>query len=85
METILTTILSFFFEFAKNWPWVASLIVVMGTLRMFLKPIMTAIQAIVKATPSTKDDETLDKVEKSMPYKAIMFIIDYIASLKPLK
>lgn len=82
MDAILTTILSFFVQFAKDWPFLATLVVVMGTFRMFFKPLMTMLRAWAQVTKSPKDDELLDKVEASQIYKAIMFIIDYIASVK---
>ncbi len=82
METILQTILGFFVQFAQNWPFLATLIAVMGTFRLFFKPLVTLIHAWVAASPSKKDDEILVKVESSGWYKAIMFIVDYIASVK---
>lgn len=82
MEAILTTLLGIFVQFAQNWPIMASLIVIMGTFRMFFKPLMTMLRAWAQATKSTKDDELLNKVEAHPVYKAIMFIVDYIASVK---
>lgn len=80
--TIITTLLGIFVQFAKDWPILASIIVVMGTLRLFLKPVMTFLHAIADATPTPKDNDALNKVESSMLWKIVNFVIDYFASIK---
>lgn len=82
MESILATLLAFFVSFAQKYPFFASMIVIMGTFRMFFKPLVSMLRAWASATASPKDDALLDKVESSPIYKAIMFIVDYIASVK---
>lgn len=59
-----------------------ALAVWMGTLRMIFKPIMSGIQAVVSLTPTVKDDTILADVLNSKVYKTIVFIFDYVASLK---
>lgn len=82
MEATVKMILDFFITFAKDWPILASIIVIMGTLRMFLKPVFTFIKEIVALTKTTKDDEVVAKVEASAAYKWVMFLVDYLASIK---
>lgn len=73
-------------ELIAQYPVVSSILVVVGALRLVFKPVMTAIQAIVAVTPSKKDDEVLAKAEASSIYKAIVWVIDYLASIKlPVK
>lgn len=59
--------------------WLA---MVVGMLRLVMKPIMTALRAIADATPTAKDNEILDGVEKSKAYSMLQFMIDWIASIK---
>lgn len=82
MEATVKMILDFFITFAKDWPILASIIVIMGTLRMFLKPVFAFMKEIVALTKTTKDDEVVAKVEASAAYKWVMFLVDYLASIK---
>lgn len=58
------------------------LIGVVGTLRLIMKPIMVALRAIADATPSAADNEVLDNVEKSKVYSTVIFILDWLVSIK---
>jgi chromatin segregation and condensation protein Rec8/ScpA/Scc1 (kleisin family) len=78
-------ILAFILAFASKYPAVASVIFFMGTMRLFMKPIVTCVKEIVALTESKKDDEMVEKVEQSKAYKTIVFILDYILSVKPIK
>jgi len=82
MEQIIIGLIS---GFAVKYPIVASVVAVVGTLRLIIKPIMVAAQAVVDATPSEKDNKVVKKVEESKFYKFLMFILDYVASVKPVK
>ncbi len=66
---------------AKN-PQVASLLVLMGTLRLVMKPVMSALQEVVDLTVTTKDNELLAKVLNSKWYKALSWLLDYVGSVK---
>lgn len=56
-----------------------------GLLRLLIKPITEAVLAYVAWTPSEKDDSLVNKVIKSPTYTKIMFILDWIASIKVKK
>lgn len=55
---------------------------VVGTIRLFVKPIMHAIEKTVMETPTKRDDVWLQKVQASNTFKTIMFLLDYLGSLK---
>lgn len=82
IETILQALASFIEGFASEYPWLAQIIMIVGTFRLFIKPIMTAIEEIVKLTPGTKDDEKLDEVKSHPAWYWFFFIIDWITSIK---
>jgi hypothetical protein len=65
-----------------KYPAVASILAVVGSFRLVLKPIREAIVAIVGATPTTKDNDMLAKVESSKVWKAVVFVADLIFSVK---
>lgn len=82
IETILEALASFIESYAANAPWLVNLIIIMGTFRLIVKPIVTAIEEIVKATPSRKDDEQLDKIKASPAWYWFFFILDWFTSIK---
>lgn len=67
-----------------KYPIATTILLVMGALRAVLKPIIAALRAYVTYTPNPADDAILDKVEQSAPMKAVMFALDWFASIKPL-
>jgi hypothetical protein len=81
----LSIILSLFVSLAQKYPVLASVIAVMGTARLVMKPIVSCIKALVELTPSKSDDEKVAQVEASKPYKAVIFVLDYFLSVKPIK
>ena len=52
-----------------------------GTMRLVVKPVMEIAHAVVKATPSTRDDDALRDLEASDSYKAFLWGVDYLASI----
>jgi hypothetical protein len=77
-ETILSLVTSFF----TQYPAFASVLMVMGACRVVMKPAFTLFHAIAEITPTKKDDAILEEVESSKVYKAVVFALDYFASVK---
>lgn len=65
-----------------NYGWAVQVVAIIGVARLIFKPIMTAVQAIVTATPTPKDDEVLGKIMAHPAYTWFVFALDYLASLK---
>ena len=74
--------MEFIIELVLKYPTLGSIVVVMGTLRLILKPLVSAVQTYVASTASTRDDEIVEGVLSSKYYKAFAFILDYAASVK---
>lgn len=55
---------------------------VIGVLRVVNKPLFTLLREYVNVTPDPKDNEILDRVEKSKFYSAFLFALDWLASVK---
>lgn len=73
-------------DLLAQYPKVLAALALIGTLRLVFKPIMAALDQIVVATESKKDDEVLGKVKSSKIYKGFVFVVDYVASIKlPVK
>lgn len=67
---------------AGQYGIVAQILVIMGLARACMKPIMVAVQEVVKITPSVNDDAFLAKVIESKTYNTICFVLDYALSIK---
>ena len=66
-------------------PSISLVFIVIGALRFVFKPFMTALGAFVKETPSLKDDALYEKVAKGNTYKFLIWLLDYVASIKVRK
>jgi len=67
---------------AAKQPTVAAILVVMGSCRIVMKPLLVLVHTIVDQTHSQKDEEILNKVENSKVFKTVLFVLDYLFSIK---
>jgi hypothetical protein len=77
MDTILPII-----EKLSDMHWFIQVVFYIGMARLFIKPIMTIVDSYVLYTPSTKDDEFWAKFKENKIVKAIIFCVDWLASIK---
>jgi hypothetical protein len=68
--------------FAGQYPIIATLLMVIGALRVVFKPIFSVLRAYVEFTPNPADNLALDSVEGSKVYKGIVWFLDFFASVK---
>lgn len=69
-------------EMMSASPVLSMILMVMGGLRMVIKPIMMYYEKKVAESPDKADDEKLAKLKEAGWYKALAFILDYAASVK---
>lgn len=75
-----------FLQLATTYPWLMTIVAVMGTARLVFKAICAAAQYYVDSTIDTADNEVLVKVEQSKWFKAVSFVLDLTLSIKlPVK
>jgi hypothetical protein len=79
---LLTSIIS---PLVVKYPIISTVIFVIGLLRLLLKPLVEFLRARVAATADLEDDRRLAAAEASWWWKALLFILDWGASIKPLK
>lgn len=60
----------------------SAVVMAIGTLRIFFKPIMEAIEKIVANTETKSDDAKLEQVKKSLAFRAFVFFMDFALSIK---
>lgn len=63
-------------------PKIAFFFMIVGYLRITVKPIMTLIHIVVKKTKTEKDDQILHKVTSSSWYAKLAFVLDLLTSIK---
>jgi hypothetical protein len=76
------TIIEILGPLLEKYPFIFATLAAVGAFRLFFKPLMSGIEAAVKETPSTKDDEILGKVQGNVFYKAFVFLVDLFGSIK---
>lgn len=62
--------------------WMLQILSIIGLLRLLIKPISEAVLAYVKWTDTPKDDSLVNKVLTSPIYTKILFVIDWLTSIK---
>jgi len=82
MDMIFQMIRGLIEQYGADFPWLVNAIVIVGTFRLIVKPIVTAIESIVKETPTTKDDEVLERVQRSPAYTWFFYVLDWFTSIK---
>jgi hypothetical protein len=74
--------LSLIFTLLSDYPNLTTFFAVVGFLRTINKPFFALLRMWAQSTSSTKDDETLNKIEASPQYKTLTFLLDWLASVK---
>ncbi len=69
-------------EIIKSCPALANFVLIVGSLRLICKPLFTFIDALVKFTPTEKDDAAWASLKESKSMKSVLWLIDYLASIK---
>lgn len=67
---------------ASQYPVLATVVIIIGSLRVLFKPIFAAANYYVSQTPGTTDDEFLRRVEGSRITRTLAFFLDLFASIK---
>ena len=81
-DFFLNTVGTWLLKLLSGNPAFASILIVVGTLRLAIKPLMTLLQLYVKLTPYDHDDKWLASVESSKGYKLVLYLLDWLLSVK---
>ena len=65
-----------------KYPWIATVLAVIGACRVLIKPLFTFLHSVVHVTPSAKDDELLAKIEGHKIFGWVVWALDYLFSIK---
>jgi len=72
----------FIIGLVTQYPWLATVLLAVGSLRILLKPIMLAIEWYTKQTPNPDDDVAVLKFEAGPIYKWLSIGLDLLGSIK---
>lgn len=79
-------VLTFLTNLIQSSPKVATLIGVLGTMRLWAKPAFSIVHSIVDMTPSTRDDALIGQAVNwfatSTTGRGIAYALDYLTSIK---
>jgi hypothetical protein len=81
-DTAATVAAPFIVSFATNHSWVLTILSVVGIMRVIFKPLISFLEAAVKATPTSADDAFLAKCEGSVAYRWFAWGLDWLGSIK---
>src|ERR1051326_6160572 len=65
-----------------KYPWVATIILAIGALRLLLKPVMLAVEWYAKQSPNPNDDVAVLKFEAGPVDKWLSIGLDIFGSVK---
>ena len=65
-----------------KFPWLGTVLLIVGSLRLLLKPIFSIAHSYVLATASTRDDEIYTKIEQSPITRSLFYVLDWFGSIK---
>lgn len=66
----------------QAYPWLSTVLMVMGALRLVAKPIMSAAHAYVATTASPTDDAVVEQIEASWYWRIFCWGLDWATSVK---
>lgn len=73
-------------ELLLKWPKLTSVLVIVGALRLTLKPLFSFLHQALPAWGLVAWDQSVTAVEQSKPMKVVYFVLDYLGSIKmPVK
>lgn len=61
---------------------IVQIISIIGSARLFVKPIMSLAMAYVQVTPTLNDDASLARFMESKFYKTFSYVVDWSLSIK---
>ena len=80
MSDILNAIMA---TYGTHLPdWAIGVLLIVSSLRLIMKPLVTILRVLVKWTPTQSDDSVLAACMNTRTYKVISFLLDLVASIK---
>jgi len=78
----MESLIEFVVNFIAGYPIFATIVMIVGILRVVNKPLFALLHAVASLTKPEWDNEILNKVESSAAYRYVCYFLDYITSVK---
>lgn len=78
-------VLNLLLSLAQSHPWIATLITVIGSARLWAKPVFSLVHVVIDLTPGTSDNAFFDKVVEwfhSPLGSKVAYLLDWALSIK---
>lgn len=82
MEELLVYVMGLIDKLQQDVPFVAMLLILMGSFRLVFKPITLAIDYYVSQTPDKGDDTKWAEIKESKAFKMIEKVLDFLFSIR---
>lgn len=76
---------NFIVDLATKYPWVVTVVAIIGTLRLLVKPVIAAAHSYAESTNSPKAEALIEKIENSKLLSTVFFVLDWFGSVKVRK
>lgn len=76
---------AFILSLVAKYPIASTAVMVIGTMRVVMKPLISLARAYVQSTANPADDKMLDTVEASPVMKGFLYVLDWFGSIKLVK
>lgn len=73
---------SFLVGVAEGYPWLATVLLIVGGLRVIFKPLMTLIDGFMRDNCTPEEYAKLQNFESGPVYRWINFALDLVGSVK---
>lgn len=86
IESIWPVLSAFILGYATEYPTIFTIVGIMGSVRIVMKPLMSLVLVTVELTPTNKDNLFLEKLKNYWWYKTLVYLLDWSLSIKlPVK
>jgi len=79
MEDYLISLIT---TLAGKYPIILTVVAAIGTLRVLLKPLMSMAKVYAASTENKTDDKIVESIEKSKIYTGLIYVLDWVTSVK---
>ena len=62
--------------------WLPQVITIIGSIKMFVRPVMDMVEAYVKFTPNKKDDLRFKEIKDGKIVKSILYFLDWCGLIR---
>lgn len=82
MEALFSALIPLVGYLSSTYPVLLSFLALLGTARLFVKPVMSLVRAYVSFSSTKEDDKALSKIENHKVTKVVIYILDWLLSIK---